>query len=143
MANTYHMNFTLGDWSKDGHGMMEEFHITANHSVKEINAAVKQFEKETKFDISSWAEEYEDSSLPTDDVNCLAKLGFITDKENIPGIDIWEDDYSFDGGEGYTTFVLDVIVKHYIPDFEWDFYSIPDEKTLDCLDGNGYGLYSL
>jgi hypothetical protein len=62
------MNFTLGDPSADGHGMKEEFHITANHSVKEINAAVKQFETETKFKISNWAEEYEDSSLPSEDV---------------------------------------------------------------------------
>ena len=142
-TKTYHMNFTLGDWSKDGHGMMEEFHIVANHSVKEINAAVKQFETETKFKISNWAEEYEDSSLPSEDVDDLAELGFITDKENIPGIDDWDDDYTFDGANGYTTFILDVIVKHYIPDFEWENYNIPNEKTLDCLDGNGYGLFCL
>ena len=142
-TKTYHMNFTLGDPSADGHGMTEEFHITANHSVKEIEAAVKQFETETKFKISNWAEEYEDSSLPSEDVDDLVELGFIADKENIPGIDAWEDDYSFDGADGYTTFVLDVIIKHYIPDFEWDNYEIPNEKTLDCLDGNGYGLFCL
>lgn len=141
----YHMNFTLGDWSKDGHGMMEEFHITANHSVKEIDAAVKKFEKETTFKISNWAEEYEDNSLPASVVNKLTKLGFITDKENIPGVDGWaeDDDYSFNGADGYTAFILNVIVKHYIPDFEWGIYNIPHEQTLDCLDGNGYGLFCL
>lgn len=42
-TKNYHMNFTLGDPGGDGHGMTEEFHIVANHSAKEINAAVKQF----------------------------------------------------------------------------------------------------
>ena len=137
------MNFTLGDPSADGHGMKEDFHITANHSEKEVEAAVRQFEKETNFKISNWAEEYEDSSLPNEDVDELAQLGFITDKENIPGINSWDDDYSFDGANGYVTFIFDVIVKRYIPDFEWDIYEIPNEKTLDCLDGNGYGLFCL
>lgn len=141
-TNTYRMNFTLGDPGGDGHGMKEKFHITANHSVKEINAAVKQFETETKFKISNWAEEYEDNSLPAEDVDDLVELGFITDKENIPGIDAWEDDYAFDGANGYTTFIFNVIIKHYIPDFEWDFTAF-HEQTLDCLDGNGYGLFSL
>lgn len=143
MSKIYHMNFTLGDPSADGHGMKEDFHITANHSAKEVEAAVRQFEKETNFKISNWAEEYEDSSLPNEDVNRLAKLGFITDKENIPGIDEWDDDYSFDGADGYTTFIFNVIVKHYIPDFEWSIYEIPNEQILDCLDGNGYGLFCL
>ena len=142
-TKTYHMKFTLGDPSANGHGMTKEFHITANHSVKEINAAVRQFEKETNFKISNWAEEYEDCFLPSEDVDDLAKLCFITDKENIPGIDAWDDDYAFDGATGYTSFIFNVIVKHYIPDFEWGFYSIPDEKILDCLDGNGYGLFCL
>ena len=142
-TKTYHMNFTLGDPSADGHGMTEEYHITANHSVKEIEAAVKQFESETKFKISNWAEDYEDNSLPSEDVDDLVELGFIADKENIPGIDACDDDYTFNGTDGYTTFVLDVIIKHYIPDFEWDNYEIPNEKTLDCLDGNGYGLFCL
>ena len=78
-----------------------------------------------------------------EDVDELSKLGFITDKENIPGINSWDDDYSFDGANGYVTFIFDVIVKRYIPDFEWDIYEIPNEKTLDCLDGNGYGLFCL
>ena len=54
------MNFTLGDPSADGHGMKEDFHITANHSAKEVEAAVRQFQTETRFKISNWAEEYEE-----------------------------------------------------------------------------------
>lgn len=142
MSKTYRMNFTLGDPGGDGHGMKEDYHITANHSVKEIEAAVKQFETETKFKISNWAEDYEDNSLPAEDVNDLAELEFITDKENIPGIDCWEDDYTFDGANGYVTFIFNVIIKHYIPDFEWGFTEFR-EQTLDCMDGNGYGLFCL
>ena len=139
----YHMNFTLGDPSADGHGLKEDWHIVANHSVKEIEDAVKQFEKDTHIKISNWAEDYEDSSLPEDHFNLLKKLGFITDEENVPGIDCWEGDYSFDGDGGYVTFIFEVIIKRYIPDFEWNNYSIPDEKTLNCMDGNGYGLFCL
>lgn len=77
----YHMEFTLGDPSADGHGLKEEFHIIANHTVKEIDAAVQKFEDETNFRIRGWAEDYEDNRLPSEDVEDLEKLGFITDKE--------------------------------------------------------------
>ena len=141
----YHMEFTLGDPSADGHGLKEEFHIIANHTVKEIDAAVQKFEDETNFRIRRWAEDYEDNRLPSEDVEDLEKLGFITDKEkNIPGIDIWEDEsMSFDGGGGYVKFIFNVIVKHYIPDFKWSYYNIPDEERLNCMHGNGYGLFFL
>lgn len=144
----YHMYFTLGDDSDDGHCIKEEIHIVANYSVAKIDKVIAQFKQETKFDISNWASEYEDSSLPVDDVEDLVKLGFIADKTNIKGIDsnIDEDDHSndeyyIDGSEGYVEFIFEVIVKHYLPDFTWRYYSIPNEQCLTCMDGNGYGLY--
>lgn len=139
----YHMEFTMGDWSADGHGLKEEYHIVSNHSAKEIDEAVKKFEKETNFKIGNWAAEYEDSRLPTEDLEDLEKLGFITDTENIPGIDYWNGDYSFDGDSGYVTFIFNVIVKHYIPDFKWSNFRIPDEEHLECMHGCGYGLFFL
>lgn len=142
-TKTYHMEFTMGDPSADGHGFKEEWHIVANHSAKDIEDAVRKFKYETNFDIKRWAEEYEDSILPTEVVDDLEKLGFITDTENIPGINHWDEDYTFDGDDGYVTFIFNVIVKHYIPDFEWSTFTIPNEECLYCMDGNGYGLYSL
>lgn len=139
----YHMEFTLGDPSADGHGLKEEWHIVANHSAKEIEEAVQKFQDETNFHIKRWAEEYEDNRLPEEDVDDLEKLGFITDAENIPGTDNWDGEISFDGGMGYVTFIFEVIVKHYIPDFRWSTYNIPNELTLNCMDGNGYGLFCL
>lgn len=139
----YHMEFTMGDWSADGHGLKEEWHIVSNHSAKDIEEAVKKFEKETNFKIRNWAEEYEDSRLPTEDVDDLEKLGFITDTENIPGIEHWDEDYSFDGDSGYVTFIFNVIVKHYIPDFRWETFTIPNEEHLSCMHGRGYGLFFL
>ena len=139
----YHMEFTLGDPSADGHGLKEEFHIVANHSVKEIDDAVAKFANETNFSISNWAEDYEDNRLPEEDIDDLVKLGFIADRDHIPGVDNWDGERSFDGGNGYVRFVFEVIVKHYIPDFKWSNYNIPNELTLNCMDGNGYGLYCL
>jgi len=139
----YHMEFTMGDPSADGHGLKEEWHIVANHSAKEIEEAVQKFQDETNLHIKRWAEDYEDNRLPTEDVEDLEKLGFITDTENIPGIYRWDEDYSFDGDGGYVTFIFNVIVKHYIPDFKWSTFSIPDEECLYCMDGNGYGLFCL
>lgn len=145
----YFMYFELGDDSRDGHGISEKFHLVSNHSVKDINDAIEKFKSESGLDISSWAEDYQDSSLPSEDVNKLVKLGIIKSKENLPGIESWDDEncddvqYHFDGDDGYISFIFNSIVKHYIPDFTWSNYSIPNEERLDCMDGNGYGLYSL
>lgn len=144
----YYMYFTLGDDSDDGHCIKEEIHIAANYSAAKIDKVIAQFKQETNFDISKWARDYEDSSLPVDDVEDLVKLGFITDKTDIKGIDSYideddhsNDDYYIDGGKGYIEFIFEVIVKRYLPDFTWRYYSIPNEQCLTCMDGNGYGLY--
>lgn len=144
-----HMRFTLGDEGGDGHNQSETFHIVANHTVKEINAVMKKFEKELGHPISEWAEDYEDNYLPQEDAEYLHKLGFFNDVKNIPGVEYDEDyeeydsqPFAFDGAGGYVTFMFDCVVKHYLPDFEWKKYDIPNESCLSCLDGNGYGLYS-
>lgn len=134
----YHMEFTMG-----GLGLKEEWHIVANHSAKEIEEAVQKFQDETNLHIKRWAEDYEDNRLPEEDVEDLEKLGFITDRENIPGIDHRDEDYTFDGDGGYVTFIFNVIIKHYIPDFKWTTFTIPDEEHLNCMHGNGYGLFCL
>lgn len=144
-----HMRFTLGDEGGDGHNQSETFHIVTNHTVKEINAVMKKFEKELGHPISEWAEDYEDNYLPQEDAEYLHKLGFFNDVKNIPGVEYDEDyeqydsqPFAFDGASGYVTFMFDCVVKHYLPDFDWKKYDIPNESCLSCLDGNGYGLYS-
>lgn len=145
----YHMQFTIGDDSGDGHCKNDAFHIVANHSAKEINAVMKKLEKELGHSVSDWASDYEDNSLPQDDAEFLHKLGFFSDVTKIPGVEYDEDyeqydshPFGFDGVNGYVTFMLSCIVKHYLPDFKWETYEIPNEECLSCLDGNGYGLYS-
>lgn len=145
----HHMQFTLGDYGGDGHDKRETFHIVANHTAKEIDDVMKKFEKELGHPISNWAEDYEDNILPQEDAEYLHKLGFFNDVKEIPGV-VYDEDYEsydskpfgFDGADGYVTFMLNCVVKHYLPDFKWEKYEIPNEACLSCLDGNGYGLYS-
>lgn len=74
---------TIGDWSGDGHGKCEKFHVVVpDHFTKEI--LFENYNKNKKdfgFGLSDFAEEYEDSAIPLAKLNTLLQAGF--DEESL------------------------------------------------------------
>lgn len=130
----YKIRFTLGDWSDDGHGQKETFHMKSNYPGSEINKTLQKFESETECDIRSWCEEYEDTYIHEPDTSKLISLGIITSEELTK-----DRDYECEGTLGYID-LISRIIKHYLPDFEWDHESFEDEEVL-YIDECGYGLW--
>ena len=47
----YKVRFTLGDWSDDGHGGKEAYHMKSNYPGTKINDVLLKFENETNCNI--------------------------------------------------------------------------------------------
>lgn len=136
----YNITFTLGDPSGDGHACTSEYHIVANHSVDEISEAYKKTTKELGFDyVEEVGADYQAKRwIPEEYTTKLLELGII-DREFIE-----EDEdngfcYMFDYAEEEFVFLFFDIVKHSLPDLEWDYRDL-NERTLYELEGAAYGF---
>lgn len=69
----YLINFSLGDWSGDGHAIHEEFIIESNLPVEELRELHFKFEELYNIDIGSLCSEC--SWLTRDTVNSLIMIG--------------------------------------------------------------------
>lgn len=130
----YKIKFALGNWSDDRYGQKETFHMRSNYPGSEINEVLQKFESETRCDIRSWCEEYEDTYIHEPDSSKLVSFGIVTPEELTK-----EGEYECEGTLGYID-LISRIIKYYLPDFEWDHESFEDEEVL-YIDKCGYGLW--
>ena len=156
----YNYTFTLGDPSCDGHGCTREFHIQTIHSKEDIYSAYVDFSAQYGFKyLDMVGEEYECfGGIPKDITKVLFELGIITNEERVIHYDDTRKRYKGDTYhfvedrdrkyDGYYEFYdseeefLDIffeIIKHQIPDFEWEIRDL-EEETLSILHGRGYGF---
>lgn len=156
----YNLTFTLGDPSCDGHGCTKEFHIQTNHSKENIYSAYVDFSAQYGFKyLDMVGDEYECfGGIPKDITNKLFELGILEDKDRIIHFDEtgerYKDDrygysknydlrydgcYEFDDCDEEFLDIFFKIIKHQIPDFEWEFRDL-EEETLSILHGRGYGF---
>lgn len=156
----YNLTFTLGDPSCDGHGCTKEFHIQTNHSKEDIYSAYVDFSAQYGFKyLDVVGDEYECfGGIPKDITNKLFELGILEDKDRIIHFDEtgerYKDDrygysknydlrydgcYEFDDCDEEFLDIFFKIIKHQIPDFEWEFRDL-EEETLSILHGRGYGF---
>lgn len=156
----YNLTFTLGDPSCDGHGCTKEFHIQTNHSKEDIYSAYVDFSAQYGFKyLDMVGDEYECfGGIPKDITNKLFELGILEDKDRIIHFDEtgerYKDDrygysknydlrydgcYEFDDCDEEFLDIFFKIIKHQIPDFEWEFRDL-EEETLSILHGRGYGF---
>ena len=134
---THIITFTLGDPSRDGHGLTEDWRIKATHSAKEIDDALTKFKNEFGVDIQDICSDYQCSVIHSDEAEILVKQGVI-DKDSLGE----DGDYCVDGDDDFVSIAMNM-VKHYIPDFDWSHYTGDNEEQSLQLEGAGYGLYCL
>ncbi len=95
----------MGDWSCDGHCVSKSRNICSNLSVEQIRSAYTAGEASVGIEFADVvAEEYEDSSLPTDKLQMLRDKGIATWKfedeeyleegEVLEAVQLDEDSYS-------------------------------------------------
>ncbi len=58
------IQFTIGDWSQDGHNQYREFLVDSSHSLVDVRAAYKKGVKYTGIDLFEICNEYEDGTIP-------------------------------------------------------------------------------
>ena len=129
----YKIRFTLGDWSGDGHGGKETYHMKSNYPGTKINDVLLKFENETNCNIKSWCKDYADNYIHEHDSSKLVSYGIISSDELTR-----DEEFECEGTLGYID-LISRIIKHYLPDFEWDHESFDDEEVLS-IDKCGYGL---
>lgn len=135
MAELNHIiEFEVGDYSHDGHNMSEVVLIRSNYSGKEIDKGFEQLGKQHNIDFQNICEEYEDSVIHEDDVKKLIELGSMTD-ENLE-----DGEYDVNDARELAEIALETL-KAIIPDFEYEFYSIPNKEYCNALTGIGYGCF--
>ena len=156
----YNYTFTLGDPSCDGHGCTREFHIQTSHSKEDIYSAYVDFSAQYGFKyLDMVGDEYECfGGIPEDITKVLFELGIITDEDRVIHYDDtrkrykgdtyhfvenrdrkYDGCYEFDDSEEEFLDIFFKIIKHQIPDFEWEFRDL-EEETLSILHGRGYGF---
>lgn len=135
------ITFTMGDPSGDGSGLKEDWTICANHSGKEIDKALEKWAKELGADVEDMCSDYEDRYIRGKALDALLEHGII-DKEHLEEDNDDDKCYWVDGDDDFVSIAM-AMVKHFIPDFEWDRYYIPNQEQSFKLEGAGYGLYSL
>ncbi len=58
------IQFTIGDWSQDGHNQYREFIVNSSHSLADVRAAYKKGVEETGIDLFEICNEYEEGTIP-------------------------------------------------------------------------------
>lgn len=142
----YNITFKLGDPSFDGHGRTEEYHITANHSVKDITEAYNKTTKILGFDfIEEIGKDYDSNFwIPEEYTKKLLEFGIITDEYVTK-----EDEtkhygppkgcYEFDNALLEFIDIFFFIVKYSLPDFDWKPIKLKEDR-LYILEGKAYGF---
>lgn len=141
VVNWYNICFTLGDYSNDGHGHSEDFHMIANYPVDQIEMAYEQASCRLGFDFCQ---------------KCCIDYGewrikpFYASKLSAEDIIEYDSEIEPAGYElGCETTCEDEFIEIFVkivqlvlPDFEMKERDL-EEKCLGPLEGAGYGLFDL
>lgn len=130
----HNIYFALGDFSNDGHGQSEDFHLVSNYSVQEITNFLNEFEKKTGIDICKECEHYQENRLSKETTEKLVNLGII-DSEYVE-----DDGFYYVEDTGDFVDIVKNCLKYVTNDFEWHYRDLK-EDTLNKLHGSGYGLF--
>ena len=145
----YNYCFSCGDPYGDGHCRYEEFHITANKTVEEIDQGFKKVNEILGYNIldlcSEWGEEFLSEKI----ISHLNDLGIFKDTDLQESISDYlndaptELDYYLDSiPEDLITIVFAALKVLVYPDFEWSYRDL-EEQCLYPLHGLGYELYRI
>ena len=138
----YKIYFTLGDPSNDGHGMTEDWYITANHSVREIDNAYRNVTEKLGYDfLADVCSEYEDSKIYLETIDELEVKFNIDIKSSFNSYQLkdLEEGYCYIDTDDFISIFFELI-KTELPDFKWDKLHFKGE-LLAILDGAGYGFF--
>lgn len=141
----FEFRLKIGDWSDDGHGKVETFDISSSHSVKEVREFYFTAIKNSKFDISKIAHDY-DSAISDEQVDKLIELGvpseiLIKDPEgyhdfmhsNFAKLFCWFT-MKFSGDDSLKLFVVNEEIDMF------HFYGFDSQKRH--IGAFGYGLFT-
>jgi len=140
----YNIVFNLGDPSGDGHGRYETYHMISNLASWEIEIAYNHASKLLGFDfVKKCCSEYEEYYIKPEYAKILADKGII-DKEYLnkdgkycPVGAYWVGESGSAPDEFVDIFIN--IVKLVHPNFILEERDL-QEKSLDVLEGAGYGI---
>lgn len=137
----YLINFSLGDWSGDGHAIHEQFLIESNLPVEELRELHFKFQDLYNIDIGSICREY--SSIPRDLLDSLILIG-VLDSDILLTL----------GTKNYYVSELAILLDIWLkclkavnPEFVWDHKIVPNMHFSGVDDKNrhlqvpGYGLF--
>jgi hypothetical protein len=128
------INFTVGDWSKDGHNQSDEYVVESNLKAGEIKRAYRVGSRKVGFDLNKdVAADYEDHIMNEEFYNRLIEL--IPEAEQHFTAD--NERYFEDGPTSYLKVYFE-IVKLGNPEF---VYTILNDKN-PTINLGGYGLYN-
>lgn len=143
------LTFTLGDPSRDGHGITSKYHIICNYSSEEIESAYREMCKELGFDFLELFSKYRsDMIISKEHTKALVENGIIDSnrvitEEIISECPFYDEEclntMEMDGEYEYLEIFFNIIRKK-LPDFRWEPATL-DFETLWTLHGAGYGLF--
>jgi len=147
VVNWHNICFTLGDYSNDGHGHSEDFHMIANYPVEQIETAYKIACNKLSFDFcQECCTEYEQFYIKPEYTKILVDKGII-EEEYVNKSERYYPTEAYSLAESCSTTeefidIFNKIVQLVLPDFEMKERDL-EEKCLRPLEGAGYGLFSL
>jgi hypothetical protein len=69
------IRLTVGDWSKDGHGMTSSFNVDTDMTTAEFLECYKRGVELVGFDLTEFCDEYEDCTLSVRHIKTLEGFG--------------------------------------------------------------------
>ena len=92
-AKMYTIDFTVGDWSGDGHNQKETFLVSSSRSIKELRELHFKAEEYLDFAIGDICADYEQSYIESDQLEQLQALEIVPEdfvNEDLEADDILE-----------------------------------------------------
>ena len=126
----YRYNYTVGDWSCDGHNMSTVFTLQSSHNADNMLQAFENGASIIGFDIRDYAQEYEDNSIDKDAAKAFIALGV--------EINHYEDEYSLDPASIVEAIIATIKVGN--PEIEIEL--VQGEELVYTFGSVGYGCYS-
>lgn len=140
MELNHNIRFSIGDYSWDGHGLYQEYHIVSNYSGEEISKAYQELSEELGWNFLAECREYEEQCLTEEGEQYLLKFGIISEFDILDSQREWcGDTYAIESSDEFVD-IFFKLVKIKIPDLIWDYRDLNEENLL-LLNGAGYGLF--
>ena len=92
----YLFTLPIGDWSRDGHGVCDYYHVESNKPVEEVREAHFKIKEVTGIDIHTIANEYGEPFIPQDHpvipyLKSIGKLDKLTESYGDEDYSIYPD----------------------------------------------------